>query len=169
MSKHIMKFTDISGEVIEQLGRGAFLTVKNDEKINTMTIGWGQLGIMWGLPVFVVPVRFSRHTHSMLQKTDRFTVSVPQKSTMTKELAFCGSRSGRDTDKIRALNLTIENSEKIDTPVIGNCRYHFECRILARIPLSESDFSSEHKDRFYKGDDYHELFYGEIITCYMSN
>jgi flavin reductase (DIM6/NTAB) family NADH-FMN oxidoreductase RutF len=169
MKKHSVDIRDISKEVLEQLQRGAFLTVKTADVLNTMTIGWGQIGIMWGQPVFVVPVRLSRYTCELLYKTDEFSVSVPRHSDMIKELAFCGNASGRDTDKFKVLDLAAERSDTIETPIIGGCRFHIECRVLARIPLGNDDFKAEFKEKFYANNNFHVLFYGEIRSCYMTD
>ena len=74
---------------------GAFVTSGD----NVMVASWGFVGVMWGKKVFVAPVRDSRYTKVMLDKTGEFTVSVPAAGTMKKEIAFCGSKSGRDYDK----------------------------------------------------------------------
>ena len=169
LGKHIIDYRDISKDVLEQLQRGAFLTVGTGKETNVMTIGWGQIGIMWGVPVFVAPVRLSRYTYSLLKDTDDFSVSVPARAEMTKELSYCGTKSGSDVNKIRALGLKTEKAEKISTPVIGGCRYHFECKILSRVELCDDNFTKEFKDRFYKDSNYHVLFYGEILSCYITD
>ena len=66
---------------------GAFVTSGD----NVMVASWGFVGVMWGKKVFVAPIRDSRYTKEMLDKTGEFTVSVPAAGTMKKELAFCGS------------------------------------------------------------------------------
>jgi len=169
MNRHELDFNNISGEIIEQLRQGAFLTVKVPGKVNVMTIGWGQLGIMWNIPVFVVPVRLSRYTYELLEKTDEFSVSVPARLSMAKELAFCGSRTGRDTDKVSAMGIRLLDPQRINTPVIAGCRYHLECRIRARVLLNKESFVPEFAGRFYNSGDYHMLFYGEIISCYSTD
>ena len=169
MNRHELDIRDISGEIIGQLRLGAFLTVKVPEKVNVMTIGWGQLGIMWNIPVFVVPVRLSRYTYELLEKTDEFSISVPAGSSMAKELAFCGSKSGRDTDKISAMDIRLLEPHMLSTPVIAGCRYHLECRIRSRILLNEDSFSPDFADRFYKSSDFHMLYFGEIMSCYSTD
>ena len=69
-----------------------------DKKPNTMTIGWGFLGTMWRKPVFVVAVRHSRHTFKLMEKSDSFTVCLPN-SEMREVLDICGTKSGRNMDK----------------------------------------------------------------------
>lgn len=63
-----IKFTEMSKEILEQLQKGAFLTVKSDDKVNTMTIAWGALGFMWYKPVFTAMVRYSRYTYELLRR-----------------------------------------------------------------------------------------------------
>ena len=77
-------------EAETQMPKGAFLVVQG----NPMTIGWCQFGVVWGKPICTVFVRKSRYSHSLIEKTGRFTVSVPKADTMKEELAFCGKRSG---------------------------------------------------------------------------
>ena len=61
-----VKYNEYLDQVMEQLsGEGIFLTVKNNKKANTMTIGWGFIGIMWNKPVFIAAVRYSRHTYEI--------------------------------------------------------------------------------------------------------
>ncbi len=52
-----VNYNEYSKEALEQLKKGAFLTVKNDNRVNTMTIGWGNIGIIWNKPIFMVLVR----------------------------------------------------------------------------------------------------------------
>ena len=66
---------------------------------NVMVASWGFIGTMWGKKVFVAPIRDSRYTKEKIDATGEFTVSVPPAGEMKKEIAFCGSKSGRDYDK----------------------------------------------------------------------
>ena len=40
-------------EITSAIPKGILITTKVD-KVNSMTIGWGSLGIEWGLPIFTV-------------------------------------------------------------------------------------------------------------------
>ena len=87
--------------------KGILLTTKADDKVNTMTIGWGTVGVVWGKPVFQVLVRESRHTKQMLEANGEFTVNVPMGSIDGKILGYCGTKSGREMDKAAASGLTL--------------------------------------------------------------
>jgi len=150
-------------------GNGVFLNVKTPAgNVNPMTIGWGQVGIVWGLPVFTVYVRKSRYTFECLQNACTFTVSVPRLGELADELTLCGTKSGRDLDKARACGFNVIAGEAVDTPVIGECCLHYECNILVRCQLEESDIASDSVRCFYKSQDLHQIVLGEIVAAYVS-
>ena len=71
-------YLDQADKLMERIKQGAFLTVKAKRHCNTMTIGWATIGIIWQRPIFMIAVRDSRHTFTLIEKTDNFTVSIPQ-------------------------------------------------------------------------------------------
>lgn len=161
-----VKFNEYSKELMEQLPKGAFLTVKDGEKVNTMTIGWGSLGVIWMKPIFTVLVRFSRYTYELIQDAEEFTVSVPLKNDLAKALAFCGTRSGRDYDKFKECGLTLREGQKVDTPVIEECELHYECKVVYKQVMEPATLDKEIRDKKYSNNDYHVMFYGEIVSSY---
>lgn len=162
-------YNDLSKEMLEQLEKGAFLTVKNSDKVNTMTIGWGSIGYIWNKPIFTVLVRYSRFTHELLENTDEFTVSVPTKNNLSKALGICGTQSGRDLDKIQAADLTLQESISLETPIIKECDLHFECKIVHKQSMEPSLLNENIKNEKYADNDYHVIYYGEIIESYQTN
>ena len=147
---------------------GAFLVALDKQsKANPMTIGWGQIGIVWSRPVFTVLVRRSRYTHGCLLHSEDFTVNVPEKGKLKEALLFCGTKSGRDVDKAKTLGLTLAPGRNVSTPVIDACSLHYECRILARKQLEASDlFSPDVLSMYYESDDHHMIVMGEIVAAY---
>lgn len=149
--------------------RGAFLTVKdNENRVNTMTIGWGNIGYEWGRPVFIVLVRESRYTHELLEKANDFTVSIPLDNKMNKALGYCGSKSGRDCDKFKECDLDILDSELVESPAIGNCQMIYECKIVYKHSMDLEDLDLAIKDEWYNKGDRHTIYYGEIVNCYCN-
>lgn len=146
-------------ETAEQLTKGVFLMVKG----NPMTIGWGQFGVLWGKPTFSVYVRQSRYTHALLDNADTFTVSVPAAGALKKELAFCGTKSGRDVNKMEALHASLFPARFGAQDGFKGCRYHIECRIVYRIDLDEQLLSDETlRSRYYADGDPHTMLIGVI-------
>lgn len=91
--------------------RWGLCTAGTPREYNTMTIGWGTMGTIWGPPkkgkqIITVFIRESRRTYQILQKEDEFTVCFfPEK--YRKDLGILGSKSGNDVpDKISLTSLT---------------------------------------------------------------
>ncbi len=165
---HELPYSQFAGEILQQLPKGIFLSVRAGEEINTMTIGWGAIGFMWQKPVAVVLVRYSRYTYELLQKAQEFTLSIPLDSEMKKPLAMAGSSSGRDTDKFRALQLKAQPAKCIGSPVIGECGLIYECRVIYRQPMDPEALDADIKTKFYANEDYHVMYFGEIMACYKN-
>lgn len=171
MKKMIEAF-DYAGTVCKAMSRGILLTTKADGKVNTMTIGWGHIGIEWGKPIFVAYVRESRHTKQMLEANGEFTVNVPMGSIDGKILGYCGTKSGRDTDKIADLGLTLEAPEVISVPGIQELPLTLECKVIYKQKQDLSAIPENILTRYYPADetgyqDYHYAYYGEIVSAYI--
>jgi len=149
-------------------GNGVFLTV-GGEKPNTMTIGWASIGYMWKKPVFTVLVRPQRHTFEMIQAADSFTVSVPTKNDLKKELIFAGTKSGRDYDKFDGHGITAVPAQAVDAPIVGECGLHFECRKLLTQDMTPDRMDPELVNGIYAPGDFHTMFFGEIVRCYTTD
>ncbi len=162
-----IKYNEMSKEMISQLEKGAFLTVKGDDEINTMTIAWGTIGFIWVKPIFMVAVRYSRYTYELIEKSNEFTVSFPLSKDMSKELAICGTKSKREIDKFKECNLTPEKGKVVDTPIIGECDLHYECKIVYKQAMEPGMIDRDIKDFKYSDNDFHVLYYGEIVASYI--
>jgi len=151
---------------VRQLPAGAFLTTKLGNRINTMTIGWGTIGLVWRKPIFQVLVRGSRYTHATLDATGVFTVSVPAAGTMKEALALCGSKSGKALDKLAACGLKTLPGTAGDVPILEIPGTHYECRVVYRRDMVPEELDPEIAAKFYADSDYHTLYFGEILACY---
>ncbi|MEL7568261.1 MAG: flavin reductase family protein [Dehalobacterium sp.] len=155
-----------SQKIFEQLPKGIFLTVNDGNRMNVMTIGWGNMGFIWRKPIFIALVRYSRYTYELLEKSGEFAVCVPQKDSLQKELAFCGTKSGRDFDKFAECNLTKLKGQVISAPIIKECGLHLECKVIYKQGMDQSLLNPKIKDDNYAQGDYHVMYYGEIVACY---
>jgi flavin reductase (DIM6/NTAB) family NADH-FMN oxidoreductase RutF len=147
-------------------GSGAFLTALADDKVNTMTIGWASIGFIWGRPIMTVAVRKSRHTHSIIEKAADFTVSIPTID-MAKELEFCGTRSGRECDKLAGCNLEKFPSRSVHTPLVRVPGIHYECKIVFKAPMDPANLVESYH-ALYPKKDFHTLYFGEIVQAYSA-
>ena len=81
------------------------VTAGTSEKFNTMTASWGGLGWLWNKPVAFVFIRPERYTHGFIEASDCMTLSFYGEE-YREALKICGTKSGRDTDKVAATGLT---------------------------------------------------------------
>ena len=164
-----LNYLDAIRATTEQLGHGgAFLNVAGDTP-NTMTIGWGSVGRVWNKPVFLVMVRPQRHTYEMIKAAGEFTVSVPTKNPLKAELAFAGTKSGRDLNKFEGHGLTAAPAQEVGAPIVQECGLHFECRTLLTQDMTPDRMDPSILNGTYPDRDFHTIFFGEIVRCYTTD
>lgn len=164
-------------EIMQAVSSGVLLTTKTQEKVNSMTISWGTLGIEWSKPIFTVFVRENRFTRSQLDQNGEFTINMPYGSFDKKILGICGSKSGHTTDKIQELNVTLEPANVISVPAIKELPLTLECKVVYKQKQDADALTKENKEKFYPQDvessfhgankDYHIAYYGEIVSAYI--
>ena len=169
--KKIIEPFDYAKELTEKMGRGILLTTKADDKVNTMTIAWGTIGLEWGKPIFVAYVRDSRYTREMLDKNPEFTVNCPLGEVDSRIISFCGTKSGRDVDKIGELGLHLEEPVNISVPGIQELPLTLECKVVYRNKQPVETIPQVFQDRYYPAkngtQDFHYAYYGEIVGAYL--
>lgn len=159
-------FLSAAGGDLVSLSDGALLTVASGGEKNTMTVSWGMAGFMWARSVFMVMVRRSRHSFSLIERAAAFTVTIPRHPDAKKWLAYCGSKSGRDGDKFAALGLETRPAKTVDGLVIACPGTHFEARIVHRVDMAQGSLEEDVRDAHYVKDGLHVLYFGEILARY---
>ncbi len=162
---------DYAEQLTKALPQGILLNTLG-EKFNSMVIGWGHLGVIWGLPTVTVYVRQSRYTKPQLDAAREFTISAPLTGKLTPEVfRICGTLSGRDVDKEKAAGLTLVPPEVIRTPGILEYPLTLECRVLYQQDQSLAGLPETVRQRYYtRGSDdgdFHTAYIGEIAGAYI--
>ncbi len=146
-------------------GNGAFLAAQDSGgKPNVMTIGWATLGVVWGRPILTVFVRPTRHTHGILEKARHFSVNVPVRK-MTRELEFCGTRSGRDTDKIAECKIRTAPGSLADITILEDCDLAYECEIVQKTKVLEETLAPDIRKDFYGSGNLHTVCFGRVLRA----
>ena len=100
-----LEVKDLKDNFFEAIGKEWMLiTAGTKEKFNTMTASWGGIGWLWNKPVAFVFVRPERYTYEFIEKSDYLTLSFLGEENK-KIHAVCGSKSGRNTDKVKETGL----------------------------------------------------------------
>lgn len=168
---------DYMGEIIKGIKNGSLLTCKEADYVNTMSIAWGQIGIEWNKLIFTTFIRTGRFTHQMLEKSGEFSVNIPMNGKVAEIIKYCGTKSGKDTDKIKDLNLTLVESEHISAPAIKELPLTLECKVLYKQLQDKEAIPKAICEQAYPDDvpssnpnanrDYHTMFMGEILASYI--
>lgn len=164
-----------SSTILSKLDRGILLTSKNENLVNTMTIAWGTIGIQWKKPIFIAFVKTRRYTRTILDENPYFTINVPFNNTIdekkvNKIISYCGTKSGLNTNKIKDLNLTLVDSNKINVPGIKEFPLTLECKIIYRQAQIVEQIPEDIIKRFYANkfdENVHIMYIGEIVDSYI--
>lgn len=146
--------------------RWALVTAGSMDDFNTMTIGWGAMGSIWGAPgncpqIIAVFVRDNRRTYDYMLENEFFTVSFfPEE--YKKDLGILGSVSGHDDpEKLQRTSLT----PKLMGEGLGfeEAELSFVCRKIYCQTLDRDAIPPQVIDRMYTQDEHmHRMFFGEI-------
>jgi len=163
-----VKFTKISPQDIKDnpfkaVGDDWMLITAGDlGSFNTMTASWGGMGVLWNKNIAFCVVRPTRYTYEFMEKADTFTLSFFTDK-YRKVLDFCGTRSGRDCDKVRETGLTAAETEN-GSVYFTEAKLVLECRKIYIDDIDPRNFTDPKLDRHYPQKDYHRMYVGEIIN-----
>ena len=140
------------------------------ENFNELTVSWGALGDAWGdnMPIAIIFVSATRYTQKYLEANETFSINIFPKE-YRKALAYIGSHSGRDEDKVVATGLKVDFTES-NTPIFPESRLIIECRKVYAHDLDRNNFSESlignYAQKKFHGVIPHTVYFGEIINCW---
>lgn len=163
--------SDLSDNVIQLIGKEWMLvTAGNKGSYNTMTASWGGIGYIWERPSTFIFIRDTRYTYQFLQQEESFTLSFFDEK-YRNALRICGTRSGRDTNKIEEAGLT-----PLETPSglmsFGEARMIIECKKMFVQELDYANLTEPYKTKVmeesYKNESSkHQMFISEITNIWV--
>lgn len=127
--------------------------------LNTMTASWGGLGILWSKPVATCYIRPQRYTQQFVQREDYLSLTFFDEK-YRGALTLCGSRSGRDGDKISLSGLTPVFDRP--APYFAEADTVMICRKLYCQQLDPACFIDPSIEKEYAQKDYHYMYICEI-------
>ena len=139
------------------------LTVGEGDSINSMTIGWGGIGVLWGKPVVTVYVEQRRFTKHLMDQNERFTIEAFSED-YASVLQYLGTASGRNEDKITGSGLTLKFTPS-GTPAFEEGRLLIECRKIYEAPFQPEGFG-DIPTQVYSARPLHTVYVGEILNVW---
>ncbi len=151
---------ELQDNMFRRIGREWMLiTAGKPEKFNTMTASWGGVGVLWNTNVTFSFVRPSRYTYTFMEQEKYYTLSFFG-ADCRRALQFCGSKSGRDVDKVAETGLTPVFDAP--APYFAEAELVLVCRKLYTQDLDTERLLDPALMANYKDGDVHRMYVGEI-------
>lgn len=144
----------------------ALVTAGEENNFNTMTISWSSFGTLWHKKMATIYIGSTRYTNKYLEKENYFTISFFDKK-YKKELSFCGTKSGKDIDKIKETGFTKEFDK---APYFKEASLVLICKKVAKTDMTNTNiYDKEIKERVCKEDNGFYYMYNGIIEKVLIN
>jgi len=128
----------------------AMVTCGTTDNANIITIAW--TGIVCSIPPMTyISVTPERYSHGLLMANREFVINLTNKE-LVWPTHWCGSKSGRDYDKFKEMNLTPLTATKVSVPLIKEAPMNIECKITEVKTLGS-----------------HDMFLAEIVAVHASS
>lgn len=162
-----IEIKDLTENFFETISKEWMLvTAGTPEHFNTMTASWGGIGFLWNKPVAFVFIRPERYTYEFAENNEYLTLSFLGDENR-QIYNICGSKSGRDTDKVQETGL-----KPLPTPegniTFEQSRLTLECRKLySRMLEPESFIDKQPLEKWYsENNGMHKMYIVEIVNVW---
>lgn len=126
----------------------ALVSIHGEEGDNVITLSW--VGTVCSSPpVIAMGIRENRHSYEMIMRSGEFVVNIPY-AEQVREADFCGTRSGKDTDKFEKTGFSKGKGKVVKAPLIEQCPINIECKLMDTVSLGS-----------------HTLFLGEVVGTHI--
>lgn len=146
------------------------ITAGKVDHYNAMTGSGGGMGLLIKKPTTWCVLRADRYTFELMEKEQTYTLSYFPNE-YKEQVIFLGSRSGRDSEKMKEVKLTA-----VQTPT-GNMSFEeagliIECRLTQASTIKSDDFyAQEVKDyvdeAYEEAKVYRKYVFGEITHIWV--
>ena len=157
----------IDENFIDLIGKQWMLvTAGNISAFNSLTASWGGIGMLWNWPIAFVFIRPQRYTYGFTESNSHFTLCFFEKTHKTA-LTYFGTHSGRDSNKAADTGLSPKETESRNI-YYDEAKLVIECEKIYFHDLDPGNFSNSLINRNYPNKDYHRMYVGKIVNCFLS-
>ena len=146
------------------------ITAGKEDQYNSMTASGGGFGLLFMKPTTWCILREDRYTLEIIQKEQTYTMSYfPHE--YKEQVLFLGSKSGRDSEKMKEVALTSVQTPSGDMS-FKEARLIIECKLTQLTTANPADFyPQETKDlinkAFKEANVYRKYVFGEITHVWV--
>ncbi len=124
------------------------ITAGKEDHYNSMTASGGGLGLLFKKPTTWCILRADRYTLEMIQKEQTYTMSYFPNE-YKEQILFLGSKSGRDSEKMKEVELTSVQTPSGDMS-FKEARLIIECKLTELTTPNPNDFYTQEAKDYYK-------------------
>lgn len=104
---------------------------------NIFTVAW--TGILnTHPPVTYISIRPERYSYEIIKQTGEFVINLTTEE-LVKAVDYCGVRSGRNTDKLNDMNLSVISGTTVSAPILEQSPINIECKVREIVKLGTHD------------------------------
>lgn len=126
------------------------VTTDGAGRVNIMPAGWSMF-TSHEPPMYAVSVGHTRHTHALIRDGREFTVAFPSAG-MERAIQYCGTRSGREEEKVSGSGLRLRPASRIKPPLVEGAVVNLECRLAVELETGD-----------------HTIFVGEVVAAHAED
>jgi flavin reductase (DIM6/NTAB) family NADH-FMN oxidoreductase RutF len=147
------------------------ITAGKEDHYNSMTASGGGFGLLFMKPATWYILRADRYTLEMIQKEQTYTLSYFPNE-YKKQIIFLGSESGRDSEKMKEVELTSVQTPSGDMS-FKEARLIIECKLTALTTAHPNDFYTQEtrdyiNEAYKEANVYRKLVFGEITHVWVT-
>ena len=115
---------------------GAVITKRGD-KVNLTPINYQAVSTIYEKPLSVcLGLSNSNYTLESILETKEFVYAYPSRGQL-KQVLWCGTVSGRDTDKLSKTDFSFSESKTVVPPNLDDAVLNYECKLLHHYNVGE--------------------------------
>ena len=157
---------EIPGNAIKMISKDWMLiTAGGKEKFNMMTASWGGFGVLYNKPVAICFVNPARYTYQLMESGDTYTLTF-YTEVYRDVLKYCGSKSGRDEDKVAGSGLEPVEMES-GAMAFKQAWMVVECKKLLSQSLSPDAIADPAEKAKRAAQPMHKMYIGEILNVWV--
>ena len=157
---------EIPGNAIKMISKDWMLITAGDkDKFNMMTASWGGFGVLYNKPVAICFVNPARYTYQLMESGDTYTLTFYIEA-YRDALKYCGSKSGRDEDKVAGSGL---EPIQMDSGAMAfkQAWMVVECKKLLSQSLSPDAIADPEEKAKRAAQPMHKMYIGEILNVWV--
>ena len=109
----------------------AVISIGTGEEANLITLAYvGK--VCFDPPIIAVSIQPKRFSYKLIEKFGEFVINYPTIEQL-RETDYIGTRSGRDINKWKELNLTKEKASVVQVPMVKEFPWNMECKVIKKV------------------------------------